>query len=483
MALPAAAILECRSGGSNLNSGGFVPGGGGTDRTLSNSAFVTFDGVTITATTSGVTTTILITGYTVVSGDVDNYLRIASGTNFTAGLYRIVSVNTGANTWTLDRNATTGVGAAMVGRMGGAIASLAQAILDVVGGNTCYFNGTFTQTSSNTWAGDYSNEAAHGVIFQGYSATRGDNGQATFTTATNSVDIIQFGAARRITFRSITFSSTAGTRGNGLYAKTNSPAGIGCENCIFDGLKQAILGDFAVDEQFDVLFLRNCEVKNCTTNGIVNDGMTVMWDCNVHDNTGDGFRCNNANGATRGGFIFTRCIFSTNSGRGINAFQQGSGTPKGNCTTLNECIFYNNTSDGARVDASANQNTCMMLENNIFYGNGGFGFNSGNPPGVCLGYANAFGSNSSGAYNTTMFTLPGEVTLTGNPFTNAGSGDFSLNSTAGAGAACKAVGFPGILLAGGTGYIDIGALQSQASGGGTTIVPNKTNYIFLGEGE
>lgn len=111
-----------RVGGDELNGGGFdsTVTSPGTNYSDQDSSHVTFNGTTITATTSGISTTILITGYTVASGDVGNIVRIASGTNFTAGYYCIVSVNTGAGTWTLDRNCTSGIGAAMVGRMGGA---------------------------------------------------------------------------------------------------------------------------------------------------------------------------------------------------------------------------------------------------------------------------------------------------------------------------------------------------------------------------
>ena len=44
MALPATGVLECRSAGNDLNSSGFVPGGSGTDRSQSDTPFVTFDG-------------------------------------------------------------------------------------------------------------------------------------------------------------------------------------------------------------------------------------------------------------------------------------------------------------------------------------------------------------------------------------------------------------------------------------------------------
>ena len=56
------------------------------------------------------------------------------------------------------------------------------------------------------------------------------------------------------------------------------------------------------------------------------------------------------------------------------------------------------------------------------------------------------------------------MNLTANPF--VGGSNFALNSTSGGGAALKAKGFPGITPAG-TGYADIGALQSQGSAGGS----------------
>jgi hypothetical protein len=57
-----------------------------------------------------------------------------------------------------------------------------------------------------------------------------------------------------------------------------------------------------------------------------------------------------------------------------------------------------------------------------------------------------------------------DVALTAKPFTNSAGGDFSLNSTAGGGAACKGVGWPGIFPGGTTtGNIDVGAVQSAGT--------------------
>lgn len=79
---------------------------------------------------------------------------------------------------------------------------------------------------------------------------------------------------------------------------------------------------------------------------------------------------------------------------------------------------------------------------------------------------NAYYNNKDGESLNILHEV-GAVTLTASPFTNAAGNDFSLNNTAGAGAACREAGFPGALIDGShTGYRDIGALQHQDAGGG-----------------
>ncbi len=57
------------------------------------------------------------------------------------------------------------------------------------------------------------------------------------------------------------------------------------------------------------------------------------------------------------------------------------------------------------------------------------------------------------------------VTLTADPWTAKGSNDFSLNNTAGGGAACRASGIPGTFVElSTTGYRDIGAWQGSDAG-------------------
>ena len=57
--------------------------------------------------------------------------------------------------------------------------------------------------------------------------------------------------------------------------------------------------------------------------------------------------------------------------------------------------------------------------------------------------------------------------LTGDPFVDAANGNFQLNNTAGAGAACRAAGFPGTVPGlSAVGYADIGVYQHQDPAGG-----------------
>jgi hypothetical protein len=58
-----------------------------------------------------------LVGYTATAADIGNCLNITGGTNFITGWYFITAQ--GGTTWTLDRNATSGAGAAMTGNMGG----------------------------------------------------------------------------------------------------------------------------------------------------------------------------------------------------------------------------------------------------------------------------------------------------------------------------------------------------------------------------
>ena len=153
-------------------------------------------------------------------------------------------------------------------------------------------------------------------------------------------------------------------------------------------------------------------------------------------------------------------------------------------------LFHGNGGNGLSLACSTTV-AMWFHANNVYYGNSLYGLN------LTAAFAatianntkivdanNAFGGNTSGARNN-VAAGAAEVTLTGDPCTNAASGDFTLNSTAGAGAACRGVGWPSALPYPGSGrnnYPDIGALQHADSGGSSTVVAVQVTNVMRTEG-
>ena len=128
------------------------------------------------------------------------------------------------------------------------------------------------------------------------------------------------------------------------------------------------------------------------------------------------------------------------------------------------CVMFNSvhsTTSAIRVSSAA-----TLVYGNVIYSatTGVMGStNSGNPH----IFNNAMGSVTNRLDSTSLGSTIeeyGAITLTGDPFTNSSSRDYTLNNTAGAGALCRGAGtFFG-------GEMDIGAVQhTDAGGGGTTI--------------
>jgi hypothetical protein len=149
-------------------------------------------------------------------------------------------------------------------------------------------------------------------------------------------------------------------------------------------------------------------------------------------------------------------VFNGN-GRGIYA-QEGVAY-----ALLSGNSFYGQTNEN--VYLALTTSTAIIAQNNIFWG-GTYGLWLSQVPSVSYSASNAYGNQGTAAF-ANWFASPSwarDVTLSANPFTNTATPNFALNSTAGGGAALKTAGFPGVTPAG-TGYLDIGALQSQAAAG------------------
>ena len=483
-ALPTTNQIEVRSTGADTNGGCYAAldgsGGGtaGTDYSIQDSPHVAFNGTTITAVTAGVSATITISGYTVATTDSHNCLQITGGTNFTTGVYYISSVNVGANTWTLDRNVSTGVGAAMTGNMGGGFLTIAQALSIAVqgnasssgvanAGNTIWIKkGTYTVTTKLLTPSFPT--VAFPLTVSGYNASHGDNpgvasgNQPTVTTATNSIDLWDM-RGDFVVYQYLKLSNTAGTKGNGFVDTISNPNRILIAYCRITGFAIGI-----ASTETKALTVFASEIDTNTSHGLSLDDKTVLYGNYIHDNGGDGALINDADQTTTS-YTFIRNVFYKN-----NIGIATSGT-QGNA---NQETFINNdvtdsTSDGMRLSYGG-ASALMLLQGNVLYNNGGWGVNFSFGGGTftqvgsagIINLSNAYGANTSGTIQGASAGT-GDVTLTADPFTARTSGNFALNSTAGGGAALKALSYPGIIPDAGTGFSDIGALQSQASSGGS----------------
>lgn len=467
MAVTATTVWEVQTGGNDTFGGGFDPTvtSPGTNYSLTapTVAQVTFNGTTITATTVGAGATITITGYTVATTDNGNVLIISAGTNFTAGSYTIISVDTGLNTWTLNANVTTGAGTGMVGKMGGAKLTL-TAPVKVAGNKIWVKAGTYNVGASQ--ALNVAGTSLAWIVHEGYTTTHGDGGKATIArTSGTTFSVINITAAFNAIYNFICDGGSAASM-TGISLSAANTLGDNCKvlNCTSSG--------FAASQQDT--FFRNCWVIGQTTTA----GFNITSECTLTD-------CQ-ASGGTCTGFLFNlnsanvsisaiRCISANNTGGSSCGFRVANSMT----VRFEGCIAYGNGSDGFLFDTTAAA-TCLdgsSSYNCVAILNGGYGVNANaaNVPFFPIDYFFTY-SNTSGARNN-FPTGSHDVALSGDPYTS--STNFALNNTAGAGAAVRAAGFPGVLQFGGTGYTDAGALPHQDSGGGTVISVNVSNVAIM----
>ena len=482
MALSTSMVWELRDSGSDSNGGGFKTGASGTDYSKQNSPQYALTGVT----SAGAGNTVLTAS--AAADMVGNVGQVISGTNFTTGWFEVLSVVAGVSiTFSTNQagaSICTGVGASGVINIGGGLLTWATLFSTPVmaAGHNAWVKGTFTITSALviSFQAGTGGGAVQSVV-QGYTTVRGDSGHALLTTATNSIDLVDFTTTYGILFRQIDSSSTAGTRGNGWVAKTGAnSAAVHWERCVFDGLGKAVLGNWSTAWAFVSIYFRDCVFKNCITEGGENSGFTVFDGCRFTNNGANGWR--SISSSPQGGpVVAINTIFDNNGAAGLALDATDTPTTLASgCAVVKNCVFVSNGTDG--IAHSGSGPYAAIYENNIFYGNSGFGINSPGT-GFIVGGTNAFGANVSGPYGNGAQALPGDVTLSADPFTNKAAGDFSLNSNAGGGSACRSAGWPGVLQSGGTGHADIGALEPSAGGGGggSTYVVVKKTIQFLGK--
>lgn len=437
MALATKIVWEIRpTVGADTNGGGYKTGASGTDYSQQTSPQYALTGIA----SAGAGATILYAS--AAANMVGNVAQVISGTNFTTGFYEIISVSVGVSI-TFDRSVCTGVGASGVINIGGALATLNIIASVAVGSNTIYVKDTGTLNVSSTLSlsqasGGTSSDTNGSLSFIGYTTTRGDNGKVTWTTSTNSINLITFTGGSGFLFANFTFTTTASIKGACLFITNNggNTYNTTCNNCVFDGFTYAVSAlAYGNTNYFSQLMMRSCEIKNCTTAGIANGNGVSCINCYIHDNAmgiqmvGGGFNATTC--------LLCRTILYNNSGNGLDVADQPIMV-----NVISSIIDKN--ADGIQFHSVSSVGAILFVQNTIIENNTGYGININvNPTSFGFFYQfqnNALRNNTTANYNNATADAS-DITLTAECFTSASTGDFSLNSTAGGGAACKAAGY------------------------------------------
>lgn len=448
MSLSSATVWEVRSGSSDTNGGGFVAGASGTDFSQQNSKNTVGNNISTTDAVANGTATLTSATAAFTAAIVGNIIYLSGGSgSIAAGWYQVTAF-TNATTITIDRTIAASTG--MTLNIGGALASPGQAGAVLVSGNIIWIAaGTYLITSAitNVSGGCLSVSVSCGV--EGYSSSRGDLGtppvlQASgISSATLLARTAQNGYFRNITVDGQSLTAICGVKsddgGNPSYIDK-----VTAKNCTNSG----IISNRG--------FLARCVATGCSTTG-AGISCSSAWMCESHDNTVTGFSY--AGQASAG--LLVRCLSYNNSGSSSDGFQLG------NYFHAVECSAYNNGRDGFRANGSGGAYCAYCVsEHNI-----GVGFNTSNTVTNATSLVNCAGyQNTGGDIGGTPYYNVGFIHATAEIFNNAAGTDFSPNNTGGGGAAIRGVSitFP---VASTTSYEDLGAAQSQATGGSGGI-PN-----------
>lgn len=446
MALSANTVWEVETGGSDTNGGGFVTGASGVDWSQASSPqYSVIDGVTAGTTT--------ITSATASFGTdvVGNLIYVSGGTgSITAGWYQIVT-RTNSTTITVDRTTGLSVGTGATLHIGGALLTPQQAFTNMVAGNSVFIKGgTYNIGTGLTMTTNSSTQTMH---VTGYTSIRGDFGRATLK-ATAAITLLTANQAGW-SFENLILDGNTATGTNGI----NSTQVVKFVNCLIKNFS-----GYGVQVSTQVANLIGVEVFGCGTTAGLNATVTVALDrCYIHDNTVPGIN-------TTAIIYINRCLVTGNSGANSDGLLMTGTNIYG---AIWNSVFVGNGRDGARIANNQSTTRGFIVENCIFSVNTGTGlnFSTNSPATQTIPEISNNAYYNNGTARAGFAAEAGAVTLSGDPFVASGSGNYALNTTAGAGAACRAAGIPGAFPGGlTTGYIDIGAAQHQDPAGGLVII-------------
>jgi parallel beta helix pectate lyase-like protein len=484
-AISVSTVWEVRTTGADTQGGGFVAGATGTDMSqfdnknaaaCSSCQSSTANLSTVDATANGTTT---ITSATAVfsAAIVGNVIEFSGGTGSIAAVWKQVTGFTNATTITIDSSIAVSTGMTM--NIGGALATIGKALGLMVGSNIIFVKATatYTITASLVLAGGTNltptNATTPNQVI-GYTTSRTDAGRATIQFSTNT-GITAFDGTNAGGWYISNFVIDCNNLGSSIGARPNVNSvlrNLLVKNCTSQAVNMANGTARLIDSEITL------NAPAAGTGAVNQGGQSTVERCYVHDNTlGAGSAGIYLHG-TGAAALFN--VVANNTG----ASGHGILVDTGSLNTIFNNTIYNNGQDGIQFSNNQALGSNSTVRNNLLISNGRYGLNGYISPGwgkFPQWDGNAYFGNATAARNdaddtgstnpinaANPYSNTLDVTLSGSPFTNTATHDFTLNSTAGAGAAAKGTATPGALPGlSQTGSMSFGALQPTTAAGAT----------------
>ena len=293
------------------------------------------------------------------------------------------------------------------------------------------------------------------ITFVGYTSTITDGGQftwngTTYCAVTNGKDFIRF--------RNVNFTSCTGSIFDCITASSDYWR---FENCDFSGATTVHARSAGYAYPLYWKFY-DCCISGMSGNGLMLSSEFSVIGCKIIDNGGHGIA---TQAYVTSDVTVSHCIIAGNTSDGINLVNTSAGV------NVHFCTIQGNGGDGIDLNGAGHKNANIW--GNIISGHNGagdVGLRAGTLSGTTTLFAdwNFYYDNTTHQSGTDT-TGTHDVTLTGDPFTNAAADNWTLNATAGGGAAVRSalqINFDATNIA----YHDGGALQHQDAGGGGLMV-------------
>lgn len=404
---------------------------------------------------------------------VGNVIVVTGGTNFNAGRYVIASVS--GTTATVQgpgsTNITTGAGASGTGAMGGGLREPAFPAGFKVSGNDVFikYNASSYAVSSST--ANISNGRINDTVGNGVTNLGQWIGYDTTRTITNT-------DANRPTLLASVGSITM---------MTSSGTATRIRNMVFDCADQTNISGVVFGGGYNQMEsnIERCRVTRARTYGIRLEAQSIAFECVVDDSEQGGATEGFYLGNSAAGVHAAINCYATGCYRGFRT--AGSGLCI-NCVAVDNlnggfygsyasvfvnCTSYSNDTYGFEVVGYTGCSGAVI--NCLAASNTGKGFDDKGAEGQrLLMYNNAAYDNTGGSYSKSIYPNFNFIdsALSGQPMTNPGSGDFSLDNTANEGQLLRGTGYPqSITNTSTSSYPDRGVAQHQDTGGSSGSSP------------